>query len=79
VGEAGEIAEKVKKILRDSNGVVGEAIKRELAKELGDVLWYLTQLVTELGLSLEEIAADNIKKLSSRQDRSRLRGSGDNR
>lgn len=78
-GEAGEVAEKVKKIFRDSNGVAGEAIKRELTKELGDVLWYLAQLATELGLSLEDIAADNVKKLSFRQDRGRLRGSGDNR
>ncbi len=79
VGEAGEVAEKIKKVLRDKNGVIGEQTKQELAKELGDVMWYLSQLATELGLSLDEIAEKNFEKLFSRKDRGVLHGNGDNR
>ncbi|MFH1657499.1 MAG: nucleoside triphosphate pyrophosphohydrolase family protein [bacterium] len=79
VGETGEIAEKIKKVLRDDAGVVSEEKKQEIAKELGDVLWYLAQLATELKLSLEEIVSLNINKLKSRQERGELSGSGDNR
>jgi NTP pyrophosphatase (non-canonical NTP hydrolase) len=79
VGEAGEIAEKVKKILRDADGVVSEETKELIKKELGDVLWYIAQLSTELGLDLDEVAAANIEKLKSRKERNVLHGSGDNR
>lgn len=79
VGEAGEVAEKIKKVLRDKNGAVEEETRKELEKELGDVLWYLSQLATELNLPLEEIAASNIDKLFSRKERNKLHGSGDNR
>jgi NTP pyrophosphatase (non-canonical NTP hydrolase) len=79
VGEAGEVAEKIKKILRDDGGVVSEEKRKEIAKELGDVLWYLAQISSELKLSLEEIAALNIEKLKSRAERGMLHGSGDNR
>lgn len=78
-GEAGEVAEKIKKVLRDKNGVVDEATKADLAKELGDVLWYMAQIATELGLSLDQIAKLNIEKLADRQKRDRLGGSGDER
>lgn len=78
-GEAGEIAEKIKKVLRDKNGVIDEETRKEISKELGDVLWYLSQLATEVELSLEEIAALNISKLQSRKDRGQLHGTGDNR
>ncbi|MEK7189405.1 MAG: nucleoside triphosphate pyrophosphohydrolase family protein [Patescibacteria group bacterium] len=78
-GETGEVAEKVKKILRDKNGVVDEATKDSLKKELGDVLWYLTQLATEFGLSLNDIADANLKKLSSRMARGKIGGDGDER
>ncbi len=78
-GEAGEIAEKIKKVLRDDKGIIGKEKKEEIKKELGDVLWYISQLATELGLSLDEIALENINKLTSRKKRGKLRGSGDNR
>ncbi len=79
VGEAGEIAEKIKKVLRDNSGIVDEKSKIEISKELGDVLWYLSQLSTEIGLSLEDIAASNIEKLMSRKERGAIHGDGDNR
>jgi NTP pyrophosphatase (non-canonical NTP hydrolase) len=78
-GESGEVAEKIKKIIRDGNGVVSEEQKRELEKELGDVLWYVANLGVELGLEMDDIASKNIAKLKSRQDRGVLHGSGDNR
>jgi len=78
-GEAGEVAEKIKKVLRDKNGLIDKNARRELKKELGDVLWYLANLATEIGLSLEEIARTNLKKLASRKKRGKIHGSGDNR
>ncbi|MEI7620474.1 MAG: nucleoside triphosphate pyrophosphohydrolase family protein [Candidatus Falkowbacteria bacterium] len=78
-GEAGEIANKVKKILRDKNNEVSEEDRQEISKELGDVLWYLSQIATELNISLDEIAQNNITKLLSRQARNVLGGNGDNR
>lgn len=78
-GESGEIAEKVKKIIRDKKGVVSEEDKRELAKEIGDVLWYLAVFAEELGVQLEDVAAQNLDKLQSRKQRGVLGGSGDNR
>ncbi len=78
-GESGEVAEKIKKILRDNKGVADDSRKQELQKELGDVLWYVSQLATELGLSLDEIASLNIDKLYSRFDRNKISGEGDNR
>ena len=79
VNEAGEVAGKIKKIFRDQKGQITEEDRQSLKNELGDVLWYLTQICTELGLTLEEVAETNIPKLSSRQERGKLRGSGDNR
>src|ERR687894_79138 len=76
-GEAGEVAEKVKKTIRDDGGVLSEERRGALARELGDVLWYTAQLATEAGLELERIAQDNLEKLLSRQERGVLRGSGD--
>lgn len=78
-GETGEVAEKIKKIIRDDNGFVSEEKRQEIKKEMGDVLWYLAQLATELNLSLDEIAWYNIEKLFSRKERGALNGSGDNR
>jgi len=73
------VAEKIKKVLRDNNGVVSGEEKEEIKKELGDVLWYLAQISTELNLSLDEVAKFNIEKLASREKRNKLHGSGDNR
>ena len=78
-GEAGEVAEKIKKVIRDANGVVSEEKKGELSKELGDVLWYVANLAEELSLSLDDIAKRNLEKLKSRQERGKLKGEGDNR
>ncbi|HET7060298.1 MAG TPA: nucleoside triphosphate pyrophosphohydrolase family protein [Candidatus Saccharimonadales bacterium] len=78
-GESGEIAEKVKKIIRDKGGKVSDDDKKELAKEIGDVLWYLAVLAEDLGVSLDEIAQQNLDKLQSRKQRGVLGGSGDNR
>lgn len=79
VGESGEVAEKIKKILRDKEGVINEDSRKEIAKELGDVLWYLAQLSSELNLSLDDVAKMNIEKISSRKERNVLSGDGDNR
>jgi len=77
--EAGEVAGKVKKIFRDKGGVIGEAEREALKSELGDVLWYLAQVCTELGLSLDEVAQANLEKLFSRLERGKIGGEGDQR
>ena len=79
VNEAGEVAGKIKKIFRDKGGKVSEADKQALKAELGDVLWYLTQICTNLGLSLEDVAEANLDKLFSRLERGTIGGDGDNR
>ncbi len=78
-GEGGEIAEKLKKLIRDHKGTVSDEAKHEIAKEIGDVLWYLAVLADSLGVSLGDLAQLNIDKLASRQARGVLGGSGDNR
>jgi NTP pyrophosphatase (non-canonical NTP hydrolase) len=78
-GEAGEVADKVKKLIRDSNGILTDDKRKEMIKELGDVLWYLTACATELGVSLEEVAVQNTAKVKDRKERGVLSGEGDNR
>lgn len=78
-GEAGEVADKVKKVLRDYDGVFTDAIKLEIAKEVSDVLWYLAALSRDLGYSLGDIGQINLNKLADRQQRGVISGSGDNR
>jgi len=77
--ESGEVIGKFKKILRDKNGLIDEADKDDLEKELGDVLWYLTQIATELNIDLDKIASGNIEKLLARQNKGTLMGEGDKR
>jgi NTP pyrophosphatase (non-canonical NTP hydrolase) len=78
-GEAGEVAEHAKKVIRDDAGSVGTERREQMAKELGDVLWYVAQLASELDLDLDQIAQANLDKLLSRQRRGVLSGSGDDR
>ena len=79
VGEAGEVAEKLKKIIRDNEGWMSEEQKHEFAKEVGDVLWYIAAIASGLGYTLSDIADMNLGKLQSRKSRNVLNGSGDNR
>ncbi|MCL4871015.1 MAG: nucleoside triphosphate pyrophosphohydrolase family protein [Anaerolineae bacterium] len=79
MNEAGELAGKIKKIFRDKDGVIDEADREALKQELGDVLWYLTQICTELDLTLGEVAEANLTKLFSRLERGRIGGDGDYR
>ena len=78
-GEAGEVADKVKKVFRDKKGVFDAKTIESIKLELGDVLWYVTQLSSELGFNLEEVAQANLEKLSSRFERGKISGSGDER
>jgi NTP pyrophosphatase (non-canonical NTP hydrolase) len=77
--EAGEVDGKIKKIFRDKNGIIGASEREALKGELGDVLWYLAQICTELDLSLDEVAEHNIEKLYSRLERGKIGGDGDDR
>lgn len=78
-GEAGEIANKVKKVMRDNSGNLTDEMKSIISDELGDVLWYCAGIADELGMNLEDIAINNINKLQDRLNRGKIQGSGDNR
>ncbi|MFC4652138.1 nucleoside triphosphate pyrophosphohydrolase family protein [Lactococcus nasutitermitis] len=78
-GEAGEVADKVKKIIRDQKGQITQENKKALGKELGDVLWYLATTARYLGLNLDDLAQENIEKLESRLTRGKISGNGDER
>jgi NTP pyrophosphatase (non-canonical NTP hydrolase) len=77
--EAGEVAGKIKKVFRDKGGEITTETREALASELGDVLWYIAQVCTELNISLDDVAEANIAKLLDRQQRGKIRGDGDNR
>ena len=76
-GETGEVCEKLKKAIRDEGGTITPERKTLIAKELGDVLWYIAALSTELGLSLEAIASGNLSKLAARKAQNKIHGDGD--
>lgn len=78
-GESGEVADKIKKVMRDQNGQITPTDKLLLGKELGDVLWYLESTARYLGLDLESLAQGNIDKLESRLERGKINGRGDER
>ena len=81
-GEAGEVAEKLKKLIRDEEwekGPLPENVRAAMAKELGDVLWYISACCDELEITMAEVAQINIDKLRSRQKRDKIKGSGDDR
>ena len=78
-GEAGEVCEKIKKIMRDQKGFITQENEDELVRELGDVLWYVANLANEINRNLSEIAEVNLQKLEDRKNRGKLQGSGDNR
>ncbi len=77
--EAGEVAGKYKKIIRDDSGEFTEQSRDALIDEIGDVLWYCSELATALKINLAAIAARNVQKLESRAQRGKIAGSGDNR
>lgn len=78
-GEAGECSDKVKKVIRDNNGEFTGDRKREIAKEIGDVLWYCAALAHDIGYTLNEVGEMNVEKLNSRKERNKINGNGDNR
>ena len=78
-GEAGEVCEKIKKIMRDQKGFITQENEDELVKELGDVLWYVANIASEINRNMSEIAEVNLQKLEDRKNRGKLQGSGDNR
>lgn len=79
LGEAGEIQGKIKKVLRDDGGTITDAARIAIAKELGDLLWYVARASSEIDIPLEVIAQMNLNKLSDRAERGVLGGSGDDR
>lgn len=78
-GEVGEVSEKIKKAFRDDGGKITKEKKLEIVKELGDVVWYVSQLADEFDTKFSDVIKTNIEKLSSRQQRNKLHGNGDNR
>ena len=79
VGEAGETADKIKKLIRDKDGAISEEDCELVIKELGDTLWYIASVSRYLGVSLSEVAKGNLEKLEDRFQRNRLQGEGDKR
>ncbi len=78
-GESGEVAEKVKKLLRDKGGVIDDEFREAVKKELGDVLWYLAAMAYELGFTLTDVAWSNLEKVERRNTNGTVHGDGDDR
>ncbi|MBQ3441184.1 nucleoside triphosphate pyrophosphohydrolase family protein [Candidatus Saccharibacteria bacterium] len=78
-GEAGEVVDKFKKILRDKNGEISDQDKENIVKELGDVLWYVASIARYMEVPLSEVAEKNIEKLEGRLKRGTVHGAGDER
>lgn len=78
-GEAGEVAEKMKKVMRDKGGYFDHDSRAAIRKELGDVLWYVSQIASELRFDLDLIAQENLDKLNDRMLRGKIKGDGDDR
>jgi len=78
-GEAGEVAEKIGKALRDSSGLIDESRQEGIVLELGDVMWYVARIADELGVTLSQVTEANFKKLRARKHAGKLGGSGDSR
>jgi NTP pyrophosphatase (non-canonical NTP hydrolase) len=78
-GEAGEVANKVKKILRDNGGVVDDNVRERVLGELGGVAWYLNAASEEFGLRIEDVLNYNYEQITGRQARGTIHGDGDNR
>lgn len=78
-GEAGEVCEKVKKLYRDKGGTITNQDREAIKKELGDVLWYVSNIAFDLDINLSDIAEENIKKLQQRKAQNTLKGEGDDR
>ncbi len=78
-GETGEVIEKVKKLIRPTEVVISDEKRADLNKEIGDILWYVSQLALALGLSLNDIAENNLQKLTDRHQRGVIHSEGDTR
>ena len=78
-GEAGEVANKVKKIIRDGSDSKDERLVSEIKSEIGDCLWYIAVLANDFNIKLSDIASANIEKLATRKSKGTIHGSGDNR
>ena len=78
-GEMGEFQEKIKKLFRDNKGILTHGIAKDLAYELGDILWYMSRFCDVNGIPFDDIPTLNVEKLFSRKDRNKLQGDGDNR
>jgi len=79
VGESGEVAEKIKKLIRNDHGNVTKEFVESLKKELGDILWYLQEVATAFGVDLEDVASANLKKVYDRKKRGVIASKGDDR
>ena len=78
-GEAGEVANKVKKIIRDDGNKINESVVQEISAEIGDCLWYISVLASDIGIKLSDIANNNLIKLANRKEKGTIHGSGDKR